>query len=122
MTKVHITKIYKSAKDKDGKPLITKAGKPYTRLAIQVDDDQYKGQWISGFDNYQTKDWKEGDTVEIEITRSGQYINFRTLSKLDLLERRVEALEAFITKGKPINLTQDDWSNRTSPPEDAPPF
>lgn len=89
--KVVLKRITVSDKSKDGKPFITKDGRPYSRIGIQT--DVHGAMWLSGFAGEQTKYWKEGDTVHIEVEENGQYLNFKPLSKLDLLEARVEKLE-----------------------------
>lgn len=91
MEKLTITKIFtKQEKSKEGKP--------YTRLAIKT--DKYNDRWLSGFGNKFNDNWKEGDVVEVEVTeatakdKNGKpYLNFRSVSKLELLEKRVKYLE-----------------------------
>lgn len=99
-----ITNIYRTSKDKNGSPLKTRDGREYTRISIKTQEHGVK--WISGFENYQNANWKEGDVVDIEVTTNGEYLNFKSLSKLDLLERRVEALEKLINK--PNDKPQND--------------
>lgn len=95
MQKLTITKIFTAITDKQGKPLIGSNGRPYTRLAIKT--KEYGDKWISGFQNAENARWQIGDVVEVEIekvNRNGnEYLNFRSLSKLDLLEKRIEDLE-----------------------------
>lgn len=101
----------------------SRTGKPFTSLGIKTQEHGEK--WLSGFDNAQTKDWKQGDTVEIEVEQKGDYLNFSvpksdrpmtdsaaqnalTFKVIPLLERnnagiqeillRVEALEERIDK------------------------
>lgn len=96
MEKGTITKVFR-------KQETSKDGKPYTRLAIKT---QERGdRYLSGFGNKWNENWKEGDVVEIEVTeatakdKQGRpYLNFRSVSKLELLEKRIEALEAFVSK------------------------
>lgn len=71
--KVTITRIGVFTKDKEGNPLTTKQGKPYTRVLIDTAD----GRKMSGFGNQTTSNWKEGDEVEVEVTESNGYLNFR---------------------------------------------
>ena len=85
---ITITKIDRSDKDKEGKAYVTKDGRPYTRLGLQTKEHGTK--WLSGFDNYTTKNWKEGDTVDVEVTKvSGkdgkEYLNFKMVSENDKL-------------------------------------
>lgn len=67
MEKVTITKIF--TKDR-----VSQAGKPFTSLSILT--EEYGEKWISGFKNEQTKNWREGDIVDIKITQKGEYLNF----------------------------------------------
>ena len=51
-----------------------RTGKPFVSLGLQC--TEFGEKWLSGFDNAQTKDWKRGDKVEVEIEEKGQYLNF----------------------------------------------
>lgn|SRR3990167_7055693 len=90
-----ITKIHRATADKNGQPYTTQDGRPYTRLALQT--KEHGANWLSGFGNNYNQNWREGDQVEIEVTtveKEGKhYLNFRGLGKLELLEKRVIALE-----------------------------
>lgn len=79
--KVKLTRIYTSNKDKSGNPLMSKAGKPYTRMSIKT--EQYGDKWISGFQNASNKNWKDGDEVEVIISKKGEYLNFETPKQED---------------------------------------
>lgn len=72
--KVTLTKVYRSTTNKDGSPLMSKAGKPYTRLSIKT--DTHGDKYLSGFDGKQTASWKEGDSVDIDVEQKGEYLNF----------------------------------------------
>jgi hypothetical protein len=74
MEKVTISRIAHFSKDKEGNPLKTKQGKPYTRCLVDLTD----GRKVSGFGNVTTSNWNEGDEVEMEITESNGYLNFKT--------------------------------------------
>lgn len=93
MEKVTLTKIYTTDKDKQGNPLKSKEGRPYTRMSIKC--LEHGDKWISGFQNAQNKDWKEGDEVEIIIKPNGEYLNFETPKKDDKV---VEMLSQVLTK------------------------
>lgn len=76
---------------------------PYTRLAIKA--QEYGDKWISGFLGKATEHWQEGMEVDAEVyasektDKNGQaYLNFRPLSKLDLLEKRVVEIEKILQK------------------------
>ena len=90
--KLTLTKIHRSNKDKDGKELIGKSGRPYTRVGIKT--MQYGEKWLSGFENRQNANWREGDTVELVVEEKGEYLNFRTVS----VEERLEELEGRVSK------------------------
>jgi len=115
--KVTITKIFdKEAQGKNG---------VYTRRAIKT--KEYGEQWLSGFKNKGNEYWKEGDVVEIEIEKYNkdgkEYLNFKPLSRLDLMEKRIIALEIAVarmgnnqhTKMDTIEYPQDDIN-----PDDIP--
>ena len=81
--KITLTKVTKLTQDKQGNPLTTKAGKPYTRLLINC--NEHGSVALSGFDNQATQNWKVGDTVEVEIEEvkvgDKTYLNFKTPNK-----------------------------------------
>ena len=68
MEKLTLTRVYR--KDKISK----KNNKPYTSLGLKA--TEYGEDWINGFGNKDNSSWKEGDVVEVEIKKDGQYINF----------------------------------------------
>lgn len=74
MQKVTLTAVYHNDKDRNGNQYMSKAGKPYTKCNIKA--TEYGDKYISGFGNKTTQGWKVGDTVEIEITPNGEYLNF----------------------------------------------
>lgn len=80
--KITLTKVFTTNKDKEGNELKSKKGVPYTRMSIKA--NEYGDKWISGFQNKDNKDWKEGDTVEVEIKENGEYLNFETPKKEDI--------------------------------------
>lgn len=101
MQKVKLEKVYRTTQDKNGNPLVTKQGKPYTRVSIKVADSEYADRWISGFGNSANATWKDGDEVEVAITANGDYLNFEmprekkvTRDEFDALVTRVKNLEA----------------------------
>ena len=101
-TKLTITKIHRSNKDKEGKELIGKNGRPYTRVGIKT--MQYGEKWLSGFENRQNANWKEGDSVEVIVEQKGEYLNFRTISideRVDELEKRMNNVERVAGVVKP---------------------
>ena len=60
-----LTDIRQITTDRNGVPLRTRDGRPYTRLLIKT--EEHVNQWISGFQNKQNYNWKVGDLVNIEI-------------------------------------------------------
>lgn len=52
-----------------------KSGKPFT--SIRIGCDKYGQRWLSGFGDSENAQWKNGDTVEIEVEEKGQYLNFK---------------------------------------------
>jgi len=70
--KVTISRVTHFTKDKNGNTLKNSKGVPYTRCLIDLVD----GRKLSGFGSDETHKWSEGLEVEIEITQSGQYLNF----------------------------------------------
>lgn len=87
---INLTKVFRSDKNKEGKPLMTKDGRPYTKLAIKA--QEYGDKWLSGFDGYATKNWKEGDKVEVEVEQKGEYLNFKVQSQQDKAWTAIAAL------------------------------
>lgn len=98
--KIKIHKIYRGEQE-------TKNG-IMPKVAIQIDSPEYtnkdgKLKWISalGSRSKGTESWKIGDEVEIEITQSGEFLNFvlpdvRGVTQ-DLV-KRIEALEKEVFK------------------------
>ncbi len=65
---VKITKI--SRKERVSK----RTGKPFTSLGILT--EEYGERWLSGFDGKETERWVVGNTVDIEVEDTGEYLNF----------------------------------------------
>ena len=73
--KVKIIKIYRSDKNKAGQPFVNKNGNAFERIAIQTDKNGDK--WLGGFSNETNKAWNVGDSVDIDITEDGRWLNFK---------------------------------------------
>lgn len=73
LQKVTISRLSFIEKDKDGNPLKTKTGKPYSRCLLDSTD----GRKMSGFANATNRNWRAGDEVEIDVEQNGQYWNFK---------------------------------------------
>lgn len=95
---VTLTKIYLDD-EKMGKN-----GKPYRFLKIQT--QEHGERWISGFASPENKDWKTGDTIEIEVIENGKYLNYKlggrkpskTWDKINELDERLSKVEKLIVK------------------------
>lgn len=121
--KVTITTVYTSNKDKQGNPLKSAKGYPYTRMSIKT--KEHGDQWISGFQNKDNQNWKENDTVEVIIKKNGQYLNFETpkmedkvgehMAKVTLALSRIEAKVDYIANA--LNLRKDAIEQSQGPTE-----
>lgn len=60
----------------------SRTGKPFISLGIKTNEHGEK--WLSGFDSKETKEWKSGDKVEIEVEQKGEYLNFSVPKKADM--------------------------------------
>lgn len=94
MKKITITKIYTTDKDKAGNPLMSKQGKPYTRMSVKA--KEYGEKWISGFKNQQSAEWKEGDEVDVIIEEKGEYLNFTTPKAEDKTASEISLLKTML--------------------------
>lgn len=95
MEKITLTFVGRYTTKKDGTPLVGKTGKPYTSLRIKC--NEYGDSYLSGFDGAATRDWKEGDTVEIETEKKGEYLNFSVPKKEDIALTEVTELKNKVT-------------------------
>lgn len=115
MEKIKITKIYTTDKDKLGNPLKSKKGFPYTRMSIKC--EQFGDQWLSGFQNADNKEWKEGDEVEIiktENSKDGKiYLNFETPKKDNKV---IEMLSELLIKVGKLNANVEYLKDRLVSP------
>lgn len=120
-----LTKVYRTDKDKNGNPLMSKAGKPYTRMSIKC--QEHGDKWLSGFSSGWNQNWKEGDTVEIEVKQNGQYLNFEKSDpvvglSLDVagLKIRMAKLEAAVedmNRSKSHERIENPFTNDPQPEE-----
>lgn len=51
-----------------------RTGKPFTSLSIKA--TEYGDKYLGGFDGAETRNWKAGDVVEVEVKDDGKYLNF----------------------------------------------
>lgn len=99
--KLTLTKVYRSDKDKNGKPLVSKKDqKPYTKIAIKC--QEYGERWLSGFGAKWNDYWNEGDIVEAEVEENGEYLNLKRINPLADLTKRVLALEKAVYQGPTV--------------------
>ena len=84
---VALKKITKYTTDKEGKQLMSKQNKPYTRLVIETEEHNKP---LSGFENAQTSKWEVGQQVDIEVKENGQYLNFSVPKAEDKVNEKLE--------------------------------
>lgn len=91
LQKITLTAVYINTTNKDGSPLMTNTGKPYSKMNLKA--KEYGDRYISGFANQSNEKWKAGDVVEVIIEQKGEYLNFKNPTPEQLLEIRVAKLE-----------------------------
>lgn len=69
-----ITSINRYTTKKDGTPLVTARGKPYT--SVRITTQEHGTNILSGFGNSENAQWKVGDKVDIIVEQKGSYWNF----------------------------------------------
>lgn len=97
MEKLTITRVFRSDKDKEGKPLKTKDGRAYEKIAIKT--KEYGDKWLSGFGSNWNGSWKEGDIIQVDVEANGEYLNIKKPDPIAALEKRVELLEREVFNG-----------------------
>lgn len=115
-----LTFVKRTDTDAKGDALVSKQGKPYTRLSIKVES---KGErYISGFGNQGNADWKVGDEVDITITESDAkdktgkpYLNFSQPKKEDKID---DKLELILNKLTGIQLSLGALTDKLVPKKD----
>lgn len=112
---LHITKVFRSDKKKDGTPLIGRSGKPYTKVSIKT--IEYGDRWVGGFGGQWNSGWKEGDVVDIEVEDTGQYLNFNRPDPLKSFEQRLKNLEARVLQLENPRQTMPSIASNESPPD-----
>jgi hypothetical protein len=96
MEKITLSYVGRFTTAKDGSPLVSKkTGKPYTSLRIKC--NEYGDKYLSGFDSFATKDWKEGMTVECDVEQKGEYLNFSVPRPEQVNAGRMTELENKLT-------------------------
>ena len=100
----------------------SKAGKPYTSLAVKVEGDD---NFYNGFGNEMTKAWMTGDRVKLKLFEEEyngkMYKKVETQNKSAMVMERVESLEnrVAILEGNP-NPAPVYKSEVAPPPERQP--
>lgn len=119
---VTITKINRTTTDKKGDALKTKDGRPYTRISLKT--DQHEDKWLSGFENADTKSWKQGDSVEIEVTQNGEYLNFKTPKKGEINDQALKDIfdntETILNKMVGMSFDIESLKNHLMPKKAKP--
>lgn len=91
--------------------LLSKGGKPYAKISIQVDefrDGKGNMRWIGGFGNKRTWAWKVGDDVTFDLKDDGKYLNF---SFDDTDETRLDVYRLPCTVGLALELINGKKQN-----------
>ena len=96
MQKVTLTGIWRNTTDKQGQPLKSAKGFPYTKLSFKC--KEHGDKYIGGFGNKDNEGWKVGDTVEVIIKENGQYLNFDMPKEVDVATERIAKLESRVMK------------------------
>ena len=114
-------------------PRVSKSsGKAFVSLGMKT--EEHGEQWLSGFANSDNEEWALGSTVEIEVEKKGEYLNFKTpsivkkgfagsggnpeimnallLKVIPTLERIEKELQAI--SGKVFMEETDDYSSSSS--------
>lgn len=65
---------------------------------VAIKTNQHGDKWLSTFKVDGTEDWKDGDTVNIEVQQKGDYLNFvpQTAGSNSDLAERVAKLESAV--------------------------
>jgi len=105
MQKIKIKSIYINSTDKEKKPLMDKNNNPYKRAVLTSENDSKASLMI-----YAEKEsvympiigfWKVGDTVEVNLTKNGEYFNFEPISEIESIKMRISRLEGALNLNTP---------------------
>lgn len=127
--KVKIKSIYINSTNKDGEQLQTSAGKPYKKAVLTSESGKKASFFI-----WQDLEpiylpiiglWKEGDTVDVKITKSGEYYNFEPINELQSIKERLAIIEQKLglseNTGNLTHETPENALNRNITPNTASP-
>jgi len=121
---IKLKSIYINDKKKDGSPYIDKNGNPFKMAVIESDSGSKASMFCGKFQANDLKTiqiWKAGDTVRVNLEKSGEYINFSLPSKTDELLERVEKLEkAVFTIKTPQNIETTPTPEKELTVDDIP--
>src|SRR3990167_10756238 len=98
-----ITKIFINHESKTGEKFVSAKGKKFWKIAIQVDEKDYKGEYLTDLIFEETDErfeWKTGQEINVIVSRNNQYLNFKLPKQIDYLEMRIEALENLLNSGE----------------------
>lgn len=135
--KLNIVRISKKSTNADGSPLMTRDGRPYTRLGIQT--REHGAKWLSGFVAPWNESWVEGQIIECEVKevagtdKDGKATTYLNISKPDpmvefskavtalsirigKLEARIDALER--SDATPPKLEKPTPAQMDEPPDE----
>lgn len=111
--KINITKVVRKDTDKEGNKLVTKDGRPYTRIMIQC--QEYGQKWITGFASPWNASWADGQTVEAEVVQKGEYLNLEKPDPLAQVLKQLNDLATRMTK-------MEQWARNYQGSQDENPF
>ena len=113
---ITISRVSFIEKDKQGNPLKTKTGKPYTRCLLDATD----GRKMSGFANAENRNWRQGDSVQVEVEQNGEYWNFKMPEKkAGVNQEQLDRIEKMLTEVHAALVKKSDYPDL---PEEEPPF
>lgn len=103
-------------------PLVSKKGKPFTKMSlitkeIREEGKEDKGRWIGGFKNKVTEKWSVGDVVtigieEVTIEDGRKFLNFSTPDEKDI---RIAELEAQAGTTETTETKEDEAEGESMP-------
>lgn len=127
ITKVTLTRVFATDKNKDGTPLMSKLGKPYSKMSIKC--VEHGDKWLGGFKNRENENWKEGDQVDVIVKQNGDFLNYEVPKAEDKLAMRVSAIEVEVMQlrnavakmgGTPVGTLNPSADNPSD--DEEPPF
>ena len=74
--KITLKKIFRSDTNKKTGEKFTNQYGPYIKVGLKT--EEHGDKWVNGFENDTTKNWKEGDVVEVDVSDSQYGLKFKT--------------------------------------------